>query len=577
MKSIKFKLISISLLLLAIPSLIISLVSYENSKDSLEASGKMILKNSVESAIQLINELNEEVEHGELTLEEAQEKAKEILIGPKRSDGTREIVNPVDIGEYGYLYAIDMNGVQVASPSVEGQNNWENKDKNGKLFIQEKIKKAKSGGGFTTFYFVLPNNKDQVAEKISYSKLEPHWGWAVSAGAYKMDFNKPANELLNILAITLSLALIIGTIIALLFAKHLATPLTKLSKKVNDVAAGNLSVSLDELKRKDEIGSLNKSFNEMVLHLKNLIGNVENSITEIQATSLNLTAVAEETTASGDEIARAIDEVSRGSVQQASDADDTNQMTTKFANQIVVVHEKNNHMLESSQDMQLANEKGLENIQFLKEKSGQTSELINHVQRVIISLINKVKEIENIVGAINDISNQTNLLALNASIEAARAGEHGKGFAVVAEEVRKLAEQTSEATLKVRESLNGIETETHLVNEEMDKTLLIVNEQNQAVNSTESAFNHIESSVYNIITAISETASGVEALMDAKDLIAKSVESIAAISEETAASAEQVTSSVDEQQKAIQVVTQSATKLSDEINDLKQAIDKFVL
>ncbi|WP_409973358.1 cache domain-containing protein [Bacillus sp. Bva_UNVM-123] len=398
MKSIKFKLISILLLLLAIPSLIICLVSYENSKNSLEESGEKILKNSVESAIQLMNALNEGVKNGDLTLDEAQEMAKKTIIGPKKEDGTREIVNPVDLGDNGYLYVIGLDGEQVASPSVEGQNLWDKKDKNGKLFIQEKIEKAKSGGGFTTFYFILPNNKDEVAEKISYSELYPEWGWVVAAGTYKMDFNKPANELLYVLLITFSVAIIIGSAIALLFSKHLANPITELSRKVNEVATGNFSISLDELKRKDEIGSLNISFNQMVHHLKSLIGNVENSINEIHSTSLNLTAVAEETTASGDEIARAIEEVSRGSVQQASDADDTNQVTVQFANQIIHVHEKNNHMLDSSQVMQLANEKGLENIHFLKEKSVQTFDLINHVQQVIDSLIGKVKILKALLG-----------------------------------------------------------------------------------------------------------------------------------------------------------------------------------
>jgi methyl-accepting chemotaxis protein len=86
---------------------------------------------------------------------------------------------------------------------------------------------------------------------------------------------------------------------------------------------------------------------------------------------------------------------------------------------------------------------------------------VNETARKILSLGERSQSIGNITQLIDDIAEQTNLLALNAAIEAARAGEVGRGFAVVAQEVRKLAERSSESTKEIRQIINEIQGETN--------------------------------------------------------------------------------------------------------------------
>ncbi|QDQ01021.1 methyl-accepting chemotaxis protein [Lysinibacillus fusiformis] len=576
LRSIQGKLIIISLALLIVPSLIIGIVSYEKAKDGMDSIGEQVIQNSVKSALQLIELANERVENGDIPLGVAQERMREAFLGPKDSEGKRPINYPGNLGENGYIYVLDEEGTLTTHPTREGDNLWEDKDSSGNYFIREVTNRALEGGGFTEYEFELPGQKT-LADKIIYSEKDPHWGWIIASGTYMQDFNKEANSLLLVIGLTLFVAVIIGSIIVILVSRHLALPIGRLSKRVREVAKGNLTVEIEDLQRADEIGQLNVGFNEMVNQLKTLITDVEESIVEIQATSSNLTAVAEETNAYGDEIVKAINEVSRGAVQQASDAEDTNRTALEFAQQIIVLHDKNTSMLDSSQLMKQSNEEGLANLNRLKEKSLESSTLISNVQTVFDSLIVKVREIEGIVGTINEISDQTNLLALNASIEAARAGEHGKGFAVVAEEVRKLADQTSVATELVRTTLRGIESETNLVTGEMQKTNSIVQEQNDSVAITETSFKEIELAVEKIISAIEEMATGVEYLNQSKDEIMHSIESVAHVSEKNAGASEEVTASVDEQQRAIQLISESSNDLTDEIFALQESIKRFIL
>ncbi|MGG2083497.1 methyl-accepting chemotaxis protein [Lysinibacillus pakistanensis] len=576
LRSIQGKLIIISLALLIIPSLIIGLVSYGKAKNGMEDIGEQVIKNSVESALQLIELANESVEKGDIPLEVAQERVREAFLGPKDSEGKRPINYPGDLGEYGYIYVLDDKGTLTTHPTREGDNLWEDQDSSGNYFIREVTEKALAGGGFTEYEFELPG-QDVLADKIIYSAKDPNWGWIIASGTYMQDFNKEAHSLLFVIGITLLGAAIIGTAVVIMVSRHLAVPVQKLSKRVREVAKGNLTVEIEDLQRSDEIGQLNEGFNEMVDQLKTLITDVEEAIVEIQSTSSNLTSVAEETNAYGDEIVKAINEVSKGAVKQASDSEDTNRTAINFAQQIEVLHDKNELIFDASQHMKQSNQEGLVNLNRLKEKSQESSTLIYTVQSVFSSLIEKVREIEGIVGTITEISDQTNLLALNASIEAARAGEHGKGFAVVAEEVRKLADQTSVATELVRTTLKGIESETNLVNDEMKKTNVIVHQQNDSVAITESSFKEIELAVEKIIAVIGDMTEGVAYLNSSKNHIMHSIESIALISEKNAAASEEVTASVDEQQRAIQLVSESSNDLTDEITALQESIRRFIL
>ncbi len=576
LRTIRGKLFLFSFLLFMIPSVIIGSISYLQAKSGMDNLGETIIKNSVESSLQLIEATNKRVEAGELSVEEAQEVVLASLIGEKGVDGKRELSNPSDLGGNGYIYILGHDGELLGHPTREGDNLWNDQDSSGEYFIREVKAQANAGGGFTYYEFNLPG-KEQVAPKLTYSIVAPYWDWIVVSGSYLQDFNAPATALLKIILLTVIGSTVFAVIATILFSRHLAFPINRLARQVRQVAKGDLTVDLEHMERKDEVGILNEGFNEMCIQLKELIANVEHTIVDIQGTSSSLTAVAEETNAYGDEIVRAVNEVAKGASQQATDTDITNRTIVQFAGGIEQLHEKNKSMLISSEQLQQSNEQGIRNLTKLKTHSNESYELINRMQVIFSSLTSKVREIEGIVGTINEISDQTNLLALNASIEAARAGEHGKGFAVVAEEVRKLADQTTSATDLVRNTLRGIENETHIVTEEMGKTNRIVSEQNDSVLLTEISFKEIEKAAHHISVAICDVSKSVEELNVSKVTIMDSVESIATISEKNSAMADEMTASIEEQQNAFALVTTSANELTDDITGLQQSIRRFTV
>ena len=169
---IRTKLIITTLLLLIVPSLLIGLISYQTSEESLNNFGATRIQNSVYMTVQLIDTLNQEVERGTLSLEEAQEQVKVFILGEMKADGTRPINRNIDLGEHGYILVFDQDGNLLAHPNLEGENLWDSEDVDGKYLAQDIINAALNGGGFTTYHFVaLPDDPNTTAPKMMYNYI----------------------------------------------------------------------------------------------------------------------------------------------------------------------------------------------------------------------------------------------------------------------------------------------------------------------------------------------------------------------------------------------------------------------
>ncbi|MBX0358106.1 methyl-accepting chemotaxis protein [Halobacillus sp. Nhm2S1] len=574
-RTIRAKVFIMGLLLLAIPSLIIGLIGYQSSKGSLDELGKTNLKNSVEQAVDMIEIANQSAQSGNLSLEEAKETVKEQLLGPMQEDGTRPINSTIDLGENGYFFVLDEKGTELAHPSLEGENIWESQDSNGVMVAQELIKNGTNGGGFTYFEWPLPNDSDTVAPKVSYSLYEPAWGWVIVSGTYMMDFNSGASQILNTLLITLSAALILGAIIIWFFSNRLTKPIKQLSDHSTRIAEGDFTVADLQVSNKDEIGVLVENFNTMKNNLKALIESVSASSEQVAAASQQLNANAEENSLAAEQVTTAIQEVAAGSDQQMDNANESSEWIHDISSniqtistQMINLSEKSNQTAETSGSGEKLIHTALQQMHEINDHTNTTSGTIQVLEK-------KSNEIGKIVSLITDISEQTNLLALNAAIEAARAGEHGKGFAVVAEEVRKLAEQSSQSANHIMDLVHDIQQKTQEAVQFMNKSDDAVKSGVNVVGEAEQTFKTITTDVHDLSGGMNDITGSIQSMTHHIQSLVESFEAVKNFSVQASEQSQHVAATTEQQNASIQEITSASETLAEEASNLQEQVSRF--
>jgi methyl-accepting chemotaxis protein len=307
------------------------------------------------------------------------------------------------------------------------------------------------GEGFVEYTYKGPQ-VDTPEEKVSYVKGLKDWNWIVGSGVFYTDVKAAFWSNVKVSLIIETLLVLAALTVSCFVVRSIVRPLKAVTAHLQTVASGDMTQHL-ELNRKDELGILADSANQMSLALGNTLGSVSNAIQELQAVSLQMRTNTANTKGGMDaqfneveKLATAMNEMSYSIRDVANNAKDT-------ANATQVVQETTRS---SSKDLSETNQ----NIQTLTHH-------VEGANTVIIELLSQTQEIESVLGVIGDISEQTNLLALNAAIEAARAGEQGRGFAVVADEVRTLASRTQSSTVEIRNIIEKLQQQSSNASQSM--------------------------------------------------------------------------------------------------------------
>jgi len=215
------------------------------------------------------------------------------------------------------------------------------------------------------------------------------------------------------------------------------------------------------------------------------------------------------------------------------------------------IQEKTNQSLDFTNNEYSAVRTNIEKMFSIRHK-------IQTIAELILELSDFVQSISSTIGLVEDIAEQTNLLALNAAVEAARAGEHGKGFAVVASEIRKLADESKQATTKIISLINDIQ-------QTANSTVLATEEGTKEIESGLELAHIISENIEQLINAMNEISTSM------KEIITSSKQ-INSDSKATDGYLKEISKIVETNQKITIDNESSFEKIESTSNDLKQSV-----
>ncbi|WP_105618694.1 methyl-accepting chemotaxis protein [Vallitalea okinawensis] len=480
-----------------------------------------------------------------------------------------DVVNTEKLGTTGYAYMIDQNGLVMAHPNEDliFQANFLDHESKSLVDITTKMVNREIDSDDYTF-----EGKEKIA---SYAPI-PSTGWSIAMSAYYDELTEDIDQFRNLILFIASLTvLLISVAIYLLISKSIQ-PLKKMTNITKDVAAGNLTVTVD-IKSNDEIGLLADNFNTMVDNMKTLLGEVSDMGTTVASASQEMLSSSVEAGKVSEQVAMTISDLAEGASEQARSTQEGSGMVNDLVESISQISENAQDAARVTEKTKDTVDQGMEMLIYQKSKMEENNAAAKNVSTVINGLAENSQKIGQIIDLISSIAEQTNLLALNAAIEAARAGEQGKGFAVVAEEVRTLAEQASTATQDINGLILDIKSGVDQAVKEMDLAKSIVTDQNKAALETENAFRDILEAVQLVSTNIGRVTEASKLLTNNSISVGQTIENVASITEESAAGTEEAAASTEEQSATINEISTSAQQLADLSNDLQNVIQKFRL
>ncbi|MBP2634492.1 MAG: mcpA 1 [Firmicutes bacterium] len=379
----------------------------------------------------------------------------------------------------------------------------------------------------------------------------------------------------QILLVINVIVLVIAVSISLILSRNISKAAKLIVAEATEIAAGRIPREKLIVTSSDEMGQLASSFNLMKDNLRELIQHVAKSSELVATSSQQLTASAEQSAQAVNQVAEAIGDVARGAEQQSKSADETTIAVEQITAGIQQAAANANQVAGNSAQAAERARAGNKSVEKAVSQMLHIEETVTTSSDVVAKLGERSKEIGQIVDTISGIAGQTNLLALNAAIEAARAGEQGRGFAVVAEEVRKLAEQSQEASQQIAALIGEIQGDTDAAVLAMSEGTQEVKVGSEVVSAAGQAFKEIADLVTQVSEQVKEISAAMQQMASGSQQIVIAVKEIDQHSNSAVGQAQTVSAATEEQAAAMEEIAASSESLAELAENLQTAVRKF--
>ena len=484
------------------------------------------------------------------------------------------VVEDIQVGETGYAYIINEEGVFQGHPNSDYVKNQVNY-----------LKESEGTGEADAIGEVLAN--DEGVYGYTYSDGDEHYvGYHTLNNGMKMVVTAVKSEMLDGLAelgqaiiVSTIIIVVIGIISAAFVSNRIIKPIIEIVKVSECLATGDFTTDIPEKyrKRKDELGTLSRSQHRMVTSMKEMILKVNRNAANVSEASCELVGEVNRVNSGTAVIASAITEIDQGAITQSTMADESANLMEQMAMGIQQIAEGSNIVVTHTQLIDAQIEEGERAVAESMEQMQAIQQGTEIELQVIRKLEQESQEIGLISKMITDISDQTNLLALNASIEAARAGDAGKGFAVVADEVRKLSEQTAQSAAQINALIDKVQVYTKDAVMAATSGEANVERGIATIQSLQLSFTTIVDSVEKITTEIEELSAATEEMSANTEEVTASMEEMSATANSSMEKVNEVTHSAQEQAQTVKQMGARAEEMSDMAAELQKAVQQFKL
>ncbi|WP_051227648.1 methyl-accepting chemotaxis protein [Oceanospirillum beijerinckii] len=519
---------------------VLILIMMMQEKESFREQKKSELNNIIHTVIEVLDGMNQEVQNGTMTLEQAQQQALNIIKNMRYGQDNKD-----------YFWVMDTSGIYLMhpiAPALTGKDGSVFNDKRGNRIFNDLPGDMRNyGKTYSEFYWPKPGS-DVPVEKMGMIIAYKNWNWAVGSGFYIDEIEEIFwQKVVTNMGIA-GVIIIIMLAIAWLLVQSITRPLEETVSALKDIneGDGDLTKRLT-VAGNDEITRLTRYFNGFVEKVHGVMGQVNGASSSVSGSAERLSIITTEVHNTTEQQAKATDQVATAVQQMSSTVHEVAQnagQAAEGANQ-------------ADQEARCGKAQVAKTIDAINQLSTQVSGSAQVIQR----LHTDSENIGSVLDVIRGIAEQTNLLALNAAIEAARAGEQGRGFAVVADEVRTLAQRTQESTDEIQSMIEKLQNAAQDAVRSMDISMKSTAE---TITIAEQAGVSLDS----ILQA-------VESIKGMNDMIASAAEEQSLVAEEINQNVVNIVGLSQTTAQSIHQVNQSSDALAGQADNLHNMVGQF--